>query len=142
MGKSKALSSHTSTYQIHVACQVNPMLPLQQQQLTLRLPGAWACQPGLVPRDPVRWRYPPGDALVSGWCGTCASSPANKNPGYGAFPPDSVQLRSTLPVGALVLLVCSEWLNYPIGRFWVGLSGFPASPGSKGAPPCIPVLCA
>ena len=30
-------------------------------------------------------------------------SPTNKNPGYGAFPPDLVQLRSTLPVGALVL---------------------------------------
>ena len=27
----------------------------------------------------------------------------NKHPGYGAFPPDLVQLRSTLPVGALVL---------------------------------------
>ena len=27
----------------------------------------------------------------------------NKNPGYGAFPPDLVQLRSTLPVGTLVL---------------------------------------
>ena len=31
-----------------------------------------------------------------------ASSPTNKNPGYGAFPPDLVQLRSTLPVAALV----------------------------------------
>ena len=28
------------------------------------------------------------------------------NPGYGAFPPDLVQLRSTLPVGALVLCLC------------------------------------
>ena len=30
------------------------------------------------------------------WCGSCASSPTNKDPGYGAFPPDSVQLRYTL----------------------------------------------
>ena len=28
----------------------------------------------------------------------------NKNPGHEAFPPDLVQLRSTLPVGALVLV--------------------------------------
>ena len=27
----------------------------------------------------------------------------HKNPSYGAFPPDSVQLRFTLPFGALVL---------------------------------------
>ena len=42
---------------------------------------------------------------------TCVSSPTNKNPGYGAFPPDLVQLRSTLPIGAFVLrlvaIVCS-----------------------------------
>ena len=27
----EGLSSHTSTYQIHVMCQFNPTLPLQQQ---------------------------------------------------------------------------------------------------------------
>ena len=35
----KSLNSHTSTYQIDIACQFNPTLPLQQQ-LTLLLPGA------------------------------------------------------------------------------------------------------
>ena len=38
-------------------CQFNTTLPLQQQQLAVRLPGAWACRPDLIPRDPVRWRY-------------------------------------------------------------------------------------
>ena len=42
------------------------------------------------------------------------SSPTNKNPGYGAFPPDSVQLRSTLPVGASVLCrMASTIINKP-----------------------------
>ena len=48
--------------------------------------------------------------------------PTIKNPGYGAFPPDSVQLRSTLPVGALVLTysvirhqAISRWgINYVV----------------------------
>ena len=39
----------------HVVCHFNPTLPLQQR-LTLLLPGAWACRPDLIPRDPVRWR--------------------------------------------------------------------------------------
>ena len=37
------------------------------------------------------------DALVSGLCGTCASWPTNKNPGYGAFPPDLVRYATCIP---------------------------------------------
>ena len=46
-------------------------------------------------------------------CGTCASSPTNKNLRYGAFPPDTVPLRSTLPVWALVLFKTSMLPVYP-----------------------------
>ena len=34
---------------MHLVCQLNPTLPLQQQYLALRLPGAWACRPDLIP---------------------------------------------------------------------------------------------
>ena len=37
-----------------------------------------------------------------GSVGLARAHPLTKTPGCGAFPPDSVQLRSTLPVGALV----------------------------------------
>ena len=77
-----------STYKMHVF-QFNPTLPLLQQ-LTLLLLGAWACRPDLIRRDPVLWRWPPGDAIASGYCGTCTNSPTNKNPSYAAFLPDSV----------------------------------------------------
>ena len=78
--------------------QFNLTLPLQQKR-KLMLPGAWACRPELIPKGAVRWRQPPRADLVSTWCPTCASSPTSKNPkNYAAFPPDSVQLRSTLPV--------------------------------------------
>ena len=70
----------------------------------------------ILPKDRARWRQPPGDALVSGYCGACASSPTSKNPGYGTFPPDLVQLRSTLPVGAL-WLYCNLWYQYVIFGF-------------------------
>ena len=36
-----------------------------------------------------------------------------QKPGYGAFPPDLVQLRSTLPVGALVFGIKTERQNVP-----------------------------
>ena len=49
----KALSSHTSKYQIHVVCQFHPTLPLQPQ-LALLLPGKRACRPDLIPKDAVR----------------------------------------------------------------------------------------
>ena len=42
-------------YQKHVVCQFTPTLPLQQQ-LTLRLPGAWACRPDLIPPVQIRGR--------------------------------------------------------------------------------------
>ena len=57
----------------YTSCQFNPTLPLQQL-LTLLLPGAWACRPDLIPRDPVWRRLPLGDAFVSGQCGTCPGS--------------------------------------------------------------------
>ena len=47
MGKYKSLNFHTSTRQIHVVCQLHPMLPLHQP-LALLLPGAWARQPDLT----------------------------------------------------------------------------------------------
>ena len=42
MGNNKAQAPTLPTYQIPVVFQFNPTLPLQQQQLALRLPGAWA----------------------------------------------------------------------------------------------------
>ena len=51
-----------------------------------------------------------------GSVGLARAHPLTKNPGYGAFPPDLVQLRSTLPVGALVLevtwLIARAYENY------------------------------
>ena len=43
---------------------------------------------------------PEGLDTSPGSVGLARAHPLNKNPGYGAFPPDLVQLRSTLPVGA------------------------------------------
>ena len=98
MGKNKTLSPTPPRYKIR--CQLNPTLPLHQR-LTPLLPGAWVCRPDLILKDHVRWGQPPGENHVVWDLRELAH--LTLNPGYAAFPPDSVKLRSTLPVGALVL---------------------------------------
>ena len=79
----------------------------------------------------------------SGSVGLARAHPLTKNPGYGAFPPDLVQLRSTLPVGALVL-GCRFKLKTPISfrvqcprRFWDdGTPKFCARVSCPPAEPC------
>ena len=48
-----------------MACQFNPTFPLEQQ-LTLLLPGAWACQPDLILRPCLNFIRP----SWNGWNGT------------------------------------------------------------------------
>ena len=51
----------------------------------------------------TRWKQPPARVISSsGQSETRASSPADKNLGCEAWPPDLVQLRPTPPVGAFV----------------------------------------
>lgn len=58
------------------------------------------CRPHLTPRGSaaVEVSYPPGDSRLSGYVGAweLRKLPTNKNPGYAACSPDSVQFRPIL----------------------------------------------
>ena len=56
LGRMAKTNFKLPNFQVSDTCQFNATLPLQQQ-LTLLLPGAWACRPDLIPRDPVLWSY-------------------------------------------------------------------------------------
>ena len=43
---------HLSCFNLSQRCRCN-----RQQYLALRLPGAWACRPDLIPKYQARWRY-------------------------------------------------------------------------------------
>ena len=105
-GKKYSLSSHTSTYDIpwYTSCFDLTHAPVST--------GARAAAAGLVSMstrpDPeegsgtVEINHPEMPSSPGG-VGLARAHPLTKNLGYGAFPPDLVQLRSTLSVGALVL---------------------------------------
>ena len=88
----------------YMSCvNVNPTLQMQQRQLAPRLSGAWAGRPDLVPRDPVRWRRPPGGALVSGHRPIPTSSNSNQQNQPTKATPQSRSKTSHLASIALLL---------------------------------------
>ena len=100
----EARALHTSKYRIkHVPCGNIARCRRGDGGASCRCLG---CASMSTRPDPGRIRCV-GDShpgsLLSGECGTCAKSPANKNPGYNACPLASVELRSTLPVWASAL---------------------------------------
>ena len=111
MGKKKLKLPHLHVYmyQIHVVFRFNPRSRCNSCSHAAAT-GRVACRPNLIPRDPVRGgESHPEMPSSPGSVGVARAHPLTKAQAhsYGAFPPDSVQLRPTLPVGVLVLRIAT-----------------------------------